>query len=137
MRYLLDTCVISELASKKPDRHVVDWIDGIDSEILFLSVITIGEIQRGIEKSTSRRLGLQQWLDIDLMARFEGRIVPLDVPVMKVWGRLTARLQSIGRPLPAVDSMIAAVALHHEFVLVTRNEKDFEPSGVTIVNPWK
>ena len=139
MKYLLDTCVVSELVSKKPDKNVVRWIDGIDSEIAYLSVITIGEIQRGIEKisDATRKIKLQQWLDVDLMEKFEGRIISLDLPIMMEWGRLTARMQSMGKPLPAVDSMIAAIAIHHNYVLVTRNEKDFQASGVTLLNPWE
>ncbi len=139
MRYLLDTCVISELAAKKPDSRVVAWIDSIDPEVACLSVITIGEIQRGIERvgSVERRIVLQKWLDIDLLNRFEGRILVLDIKTMIVWGHLTASMQIAGTPLPAVDSMLAATALRYDCVLVTRNERDFIPSGVTVLNPWK
>jgi tRNA(fMet)-specific endonuclease VapC len=138
MRYLLDTCVISELVSKQPDKSVLRWIDEVDDQLVYLSVITIGEIKRGIEKlSESRRKDrFDKWLSEDLLIRFDDRILTIDIPVIFTWGGLVARLESLGRPIPAIDSLIAAIALHHELQLVTRNEKDFAGTGLTIVNPW-
>ena len=139
MKYLLDTCVISELVSKQPNSKVVEFIDGIDDEDVFLSVITIGEITKGIEKlpKTKRKQELHAWLREDLLARFSGRIIPIDNDVITEWGLLTARLELAGISIPAIDSLIAATALTHVFTLVTRNVKDFEGSGVEIVNPWQ
>lgn len=136
MRYLLDTCVISELIAKQPNPQVGRWIDETDEERLYLSVITIGEIKRGVEKlpESHRKTRLKGWLDDDLLIRFQGRILSIDTPVMLVWGKLAAR---IGRSLPAMDSLIAAIALSHNLHLVTRNEKDFAETGVEIVNPWR
>jgi tRNA(fMet)-specific endonuclease VapC len=139
MRYLLDTCVISELIASQPDPAVVRWIDSVDEERLCLSAITIGEIKKGIEKlsDSKRKRTLAEWLEHDLLLRFEGRILPIDTWVMLVWGELTASLERQGRRMPAIDSLIAATALHSELSLVTRNEDDFANSGVALVNPWR
>jgi len=139
MRYLLDTCVISELVSKRPNAEVITWVDSLDDELVYLSVITLGEIKHGIEKlpASARKDRLRQWLEEDLLARFQGRICVIDMDVMLIWGEIIARLDSSGRKLPAMDSLIAATARHGDFVLVTRNERDFEGTGVSIVNPWR
>ena len=138
MTFLLDTCVISELVAKQPNLHVVQWVDSIDEDKLFLSAITIGEIKRGIEKlaDSSRKSALAEWLEGDLLIRFIDRILPIDVPVMLVWGQLTADLEKQGRRMPAIDSIVAATCLHGKLDLVTRNESDFAHSGVTVINPW-
>lgn len=139
MRFLLDTCVISELVARQPDPDVVRWVDGIDEERLCLSVITVGEIQRGIDRlpDSSRKSALAEWLEGDLLIRFADRILPIDTPVMLVWGELTANLEKQGRKMPAIDSLIAATALQSRLGLVTRNEDDFANSGVAVVNPWQ
>ena len=139
MNYLLDTCVISKLVKKKPDVNVVNWIDAAEESSLFLSAITIGEIQKGIEKlpNSKRKTSLRQWLSGQLLARFAGRIAAIDTEVMLTWGQLAARLDQQGIPMPAVDSFIAATALHGNFTLVTRNEDDFKHTGLSILNPWK
>ena len=95
MKALLDTCVISELVSKQPNSKVVEYVDGLDPEDVYLSVITIGEIVKGIEKlpSSRRKSGLQAWLDDDLLVRFEGKVVPLDIEVLVEWGRITTHLE--------------------------------------------
>jgi toxin FitB len=138
MSFLLDTCVISELVASQPNPTVVGWVDGVDEEKLFLSVITIGEIKRGIQKlaDSTRRSALSMWLEDDLLLRFRGRILPIDIAVMLVWGLLVADLEKRGRPLPAIDSLIAATCLRAKLDLVTRNEGDFAHSGVTMINPW-
>ena len=139
MTFLLDTCVISELVAKQPNLHVVQWVDSIDEDKLFLSAITIGEIKRGIEKlaDSSRKSALAEWLEGDLLIRFTDRILPIDVPVMLVWGQLTADLEKQGRRMPAIDSLMAATCLQARLDLVTRNERDFAHSGITVVNPWE
>ena len=138
MNYILDTNVISELVAKQPNQGVVDWIDSLDPNHVFLSVITIGELRKGIEKlsESSRKEALHDWLITDLLSRFSGRILPLDIEVMLTWGTLTGQLERIGRPLPAIDSFIAALALHHGFILATRNEHDFKDTGIALINPW-
>ena len=138
MRYLLDTCVISELVARQPNPRVVAWVDAVEESRLYLSVVTIGEIRHGIAKlpDSPRKERLNRWLEEDLLLRFSGRIVPIDVGVMLTWGELVARLERTGRVLPAMDSLVAAIALHGGFTLVTRNVRDFEGTGVQIVKPW-
>jgi predicted nucleic acid-binding protein len=138
MKALLDTCVISELISKRPNPKVVEYVDSLDLEDVYLSVITIGEIVKGIEKlsKSRRKQDLQAWLKDDLLVRFEGNIVALDTDVLIEWGTLTARLESAGKTMPAIDSLIAATALAKKMILVTRNISDFEATTVDIVNPW-
>ena len=139
MRYLLDTCAISELVAKRPNPDVVQWIDSLDDGQVYLSVITLGEIKRGVEKlpDSARKDRLNDWLNDDLLIRFQGRILAIDAPVMLVWGALTARLERQRRTLPAMDSLIAAIALHGGYHLVTRNERDFAGTGIDLINPWK
>jgi tRNA(fMet)-specific endonuclease VapC len=139
MKWLLDTCVISELVSKQPNKRVVRWIDSIDADRLYLSVITIGEIRKGIEKlpESKRRQSLQAWLTEDLFTRFSGRIVALDSDILLAWGILTGRLENEGKKMSAIDSLIAATVLHGDFILVTRNENDFIHTNAKIFNPWQ
>ena len=138
MRYLLDTCVVSELVNKAPNKNVIEWVSDQDTDYLFLSVITIGEIQRGICKlgDSTRALQLQEWLNDDLLVKFDRRIVPIDVQTMEGWGKLMAGLHALGFSLPIMDSLIAATAIAHGFTLVTRNVQDFENSGIKLHNPW-
>ena len=138
MKFLLDTCVISELVAKRPDARVTQWIERTDEESLYLSVITIGEIRKGIAKLTdpNRKSSLATWLNDQLLSRFAGRIVPIDTGVMLEWGELVGRLEQAGKPLSLMDSLIAATVLHGDFTLVTRNEDDFRNTGRTILNPW-
>ena len=139
MKYLLDTCVVSELVAKQPNPNVVEFVDALDSDDVYLSVITIGEITKGIEKlpKSKRKQELQTWLKEDLLIRFDGKIVSLDTDVLMEWGILTARLESSGRTIPAIDSLIAATVLTHQFTLVTRNVDDFDDTEIEIVNPWE
>jgi predicted nucleic acid-binding protein len=138
MKILLDTCVISELVTKRPNSNVVSFVDELDPDDIYLSVITIGEIIKGIEKipDSRRKTELHDWLQDDLMARFHGNILPLDIDVISEWGALTARLELVGKSMPAIDSLIAATLLAHNMTLVTRNVSDFEAAGIEIINPW-
>jgi tRNA(fMet)-specific endonuclease VapC len=139
MKYLLDTNVISELVTTKPNLRVVNWIDSLDPDDVYLSVVTIGEIRKGIEKlpESKRKARLFTWLMDDLLLRFDGHILSLDVAVALAWGELTGRLARRGMLLSAVDSLIAAIALTHHCSLATRNESDFKATGIVVVNPWK
>jgi predicted nucleic acid-binding protein len=140
MNYLLDTCVISEFTRREPNPKIVQWIDELDESGLFLSAITIGEIKKGIERLPSdsrRKPSLTLWLNDDLLSRFAGRIYPLTIEVMLRWGSLVARLEAPGQVVSTLDSLIAATALAHHAIVVTRNEDHFRPAGVEIVNPWK
>lgn len=138
MTYLLDTCVISELVAKRPSPRVTQWIDSIDPESVYLSVVTIGEIRKGIEKirEPARRESLERWLHEDLLIRFRDHLSVLDTKVLLEWGALIGRLEIEGTPMPAMDSLIAATALSNDFVLATRNEKDFLNAGLKLFNPW-
>jgi tRNA(fMet)-specific endonuclease VapC len=138
MRYLLDTNVISELVARQPNRAVVAWIDGLDANSVYLSVITIGEIRKGIEKlqPSTRRERLSAWLADELLVRFDGRIAAITTDVMLVWGELTGRLEMAGHPIAAIDSLIGAIALEGKFCLVTRTTADFRHTGATLFDPW-
>jgi predicted nucleic acid-binding protein len=139
VRYLLDTNVVSELIAREPDPRVVRWVDDLDPHGVYLSVVTVGELQKGIEKlpDSRRKTDLRGWLEGDLLVRFDGRMLVLDVGAMLAWGAMMGRLERAGRPLPAMDSIIAALALHHDCTLATRNEADFEGTGVRVANPWR
>lgn len=139
MNYLLDTCVLSEFTRRKPDEKVVRWMDAMDEEELFISVITLGEIQRGIEKlpDSHRKTALLTWMNEDLIARFGDRVLTIDVPSMLVWGTLTSRMDASGTPMGVMDSLLAASALSRNMVLATRNVKDFTGSNLRLVNPWE
>jgi predicted nucleic acid-binding protein len=139
MKFLLDTCVISELMAKRPNQAVIQWIESIDEDRLYLSVITIGEIRKGIAKlaDSTRKLELQEWLSDQLLSRFDNRIVAIDTDIMLDWGQLVGNLERLGKPMPLMDSLIAAIVLHGNFVLVTRNEADFECADIRMLNPFK
>ncbi len=138
MNYLFDTCVISELIAKTPNQQVLGWVELINPSQTYLSVVTIGEISKGIAKlsDSQRKTQLIAWMNQDLLGRFSDRLVPIDVEVMLTWGELTGSLERTGRRMPAIDSLIAAIALHHQFHLVTCNEVDFGETGIVVINPW-
>ena len=139
MKTLLDTCVISELVAKRPNPGVVEFVDALDADNVYLSVLTIGEITKGIEKlpNSPRKTDLRGWLKDDLLVRFYDNIIPLDTDILVSWGEMTARLELQGKPMPAIDSLIAATALVGKMALVTRNVGDFAAAEIEIVNPWK
>lgn len=138
MRYILDTNVISELNKSEPDRGVVEWINEVDEDAIFLSVITVAEIRNGIARLTdgNRRRLLAAWLEIELPIRFEHRIFTIDYEVAKEWGVVVAQRQSQGRPIGVMDGFIAATARVHGLALVTRNISDFSGSLDELINPW-
>ena len=135
MSYLLDTNVLSELRRKTPDAAVLEWFTRRPASTLYLSVLTIGELRKGIEgvPDAKRRMALTDWLETDLPALFAGRILPVDTQVADRWGRL---LSAAGRPLPAIDSLLAASAAQHGLSMVTRNSRDFADLGLDVINPW-
>jgi toxin FitB len=138
MKYLLDTNVLSELVKPQPNRQVVDWVDSLDPATIFISVITLGEIRKGVEKTSSpeRKELLVAWLHSDLLPRFDGKIAPITPSVALLWGELVGRLEQAGRPLAALDSLIAAIALDGGYTIATRNEDDFAGTGAAVINPW-
>lgn len=138
MSFLLDTCVISEFVKQSPLRRVLDWVDGQEESTLYLSVLTIGELEKGIAKLpvSARKTRLTTWVRRDLTARFSGRILTIDARVAARWGRIAGASERRGSPLPVVDSLIAATALVHDLQVVSRNTTDFMRCGVVCLNLW-
>ncbi len=135
MSYLIDTNVLSELRRRDPDVNVVRWMVDRPATALYLSVLTLGELRKGVEglAEGDRKRRLLDWLEIELPTFFAGRILPVDAAVAERWGRLLAQA---GRPLPAIDSLLAATALAHGLTLVTRNLRDFQHPDLTVLDPW-
>lgn len=135
MSYLLDTNVLSEPRRKKPDAGVIEWFAERPASTLYLSVLTLGELRKGVAslEDERRRTALLDWLETELPAFFAGRVLPIDGEVADRWGRILA---AAGRPVPAIDSLLAATALHHGLTLVTRNVRDVAGLGLEIINPW-
>ena len=137
--FLLDTNVISELMKPRPNRRVAEWVDAMAEDLLYLSVITIGEVRRGIDlldEHDPRRAALQSWLDHDVRVRFGDRLLPFDIAVAERWGQLEALARKRKLTLPTIDAQLAATALHHGLTFVTRNTSDIEPAGVPWLDPW-
>jgi predicted nucleic acid-binding protein len=139
MAYLLDTCALSELVAKKPHRPAVEKILRLPREDIFLSTITIGEIQSEIDElqPCERKVFLQVWLEDHVLKLYSDRTIAVDIAVARVWGTLSANLIARGRTMQVKDSLIAATALVHGLTVVTRNEGDFAHSGVRVFTPWK
>ena len=139
MKYLLDTCVISELIKKKPEKKVVSWISEIREKHLFLSVFTIGEIYKGICKlpEGKKKIKLLNWLNVTLNKRFKNRILDFDIPIAKKWGEIQGHSELMGKPISIIDSLISATAIVYNIVLVTINTRDMEYSGAILLNPWE
>lgn len=135
MSYLIDTNVLSELRRREPDANVVRWLQQRPVATLHVSVLTLGELRKGIERlpEGARKRALLDWLEVELPRFFAGRVLPLDARVADRWGHLLAQ---VGRPLPAVDSLLAATALTHDLVLVSRNLRDFQCPGLAVIDPW-
>jgi predicted nucleic acid-binding protein len=136
--FLLDTNVVSEWRKPRPNPGVVAFLAAQSEDQLFLSVVTLGELRRGVERlgAGRRRTLLDAWLLTELPSRFAGRLLGIDAAVADVWGRLTARRERAGRPMSAMDGWIAAIAEVHGLVLITRNVADFAHAVSQIVNPW-
>lgn len=135
MSYLVDTNVLSELRRRQADARVVAWMQLRPRQSLYLSVLSLGEIRKGIEGATDPafRQALTDWLEADLPNYFVGRLLGIDAAVADRWGRLQA---SAGRTLPVIDGLLAATALQHDLSLVTRNVRDFDGLGLQLVDPW-
>ena len=139
MKYLLDTCVISELVKTKPNKKVVSWITKHDEVNFYLSSLTFGELYKGISKlpASKRRKKLSQWIEHDLKERFTGKIFDIDLLVAKTWGEVQGASEATGNPMPAIDGLIAATAIAHDLTVVTRNVTYMQQSGAVLLNPWK
>jgi predicted nucleic acid-binding protein len=138
LNYLLDTCVVSELIKPKPSSKVTKWLRSCRDENLFLSVLTIGEIQKGISKlpDSRKRNDLQEWMDTELILRFDKRILGIDFKIAQKWGKIQASAEIAGTKMPVIDSLIAAIGIVHDLTIVTRDTSGMEKSGVGLFNPW-
>ena len=137
--FLLDTNCVSELVRVRPHPRVIEWMESVEEGLLYLSVLTLGEIQKGLATLAQgkRRARLEEWLDVELRARFANRLLPVDEEVALRWGLLAALANRQGKPLSAIDGLLAATALSHDLTLVTRNIGDFAAAQVPVLNPWE
>lgn len=136
--YLLDTCVLSEYKKITPEPKVVNWLEERSDDHLFLSVLTIGELEKGIVKMppSKRRTDLEAFVEA-LLVRFDRRLLSLDASILRRWGTMVGRLEALGCPLPVIDSLLAATAMERDLTIVTRNEGDFVQTGVNVLNVWE
>ena len=137
--FLLDTNVISEYShTKVPDEHVRSWVDAQNENSLHLSVLTLGEIRKGVTllPTGSKRERLEKWLHTELPGRFENRVLPVNAPIAELWGAMAAEAQREGIALAIIDGLMAATAIHYGLQIVTRNVKDFKMWNVMMINPW-
>lgn len=139
MKYLLDTCVISELIKKNPNHKVSTWVSKTAENTLFISLLTIGEIHKGIEKlpQSKKKEYLHNWVNFDLKERFKNRIINFDIETATTWGKIQAQSEIMGKAMPAIDGQIAATGICYNLIVVTRNTSDMEISGVSLHNPWE
>ena len=139
MAFLLDTNVVSETIKPKPQKTVLDWLEAQTPTDLFLAAQTMGELVRGARKvkEKARRERFERWIEQDLAQQFDGRVLPFDGAAAALWGRLMGDGERVGRTPTAADAQIAAVAIQHELILVTRNERDFRYFDIQLVNPWR
>ena len=137
--FLLDTNCISELVRPKPERRVMEWMEAADEAMLYLSVLTVGEIRKGLAAlpQGKRRTQLEAWLEVQLQARFAGRIVPIEAAIADRWGLLAAEAKRRGTVLPIIGGLLAATAIHHNLTVVSRNISDFTNIQVPVLNPWE
>ena len=138
MKHLLDTNVVSEFVKDPPSPRVLSTLAGIAPEDQFISAISIGEISYGIARlpAGKRRSSLSQWLSL-LTQKYQDHVLPVNTEIARLWGELSAKSQANGRELKAADGLIAATAVHHGLVLLTRDAADFSATPVTILNPWE
>jgi predicted nucleic acid-binding protein len=137
--FLLDTNCISEITRVQPEPRVLQWLKVADERLLHLSVLTLGEIRKGIAglPQSARRSQLESWLEVDLQARFSGRVVPISAAIADRWGILAAESRRKGKPLAVIDGLLAATALQFNLTIVSRNVDDFAQTRVSVLNPWE
>jgi predicted nucleic acid-binding protein len=136
--FLLDTNVVSEWVKPRPNAGLTEWLSHVEEDDVFLSVVTFAELRFGVERlaAGARRKSLDEWLRIELPVRFEQRILLVDGAVADEWGRIVARSTGRGRPIGAMDALMASTAEVHGLTLVTRNARDFEGAVKSVLNPW-
>jgi predicted nucleic acid-binding protein len=139
MNYLLDTCVLSEYVKKKPNQQVIQWLDRQNEDRLFISILTIAELRKGIIKIQNshplRHQKLKNWLE-KIEQRFGERILPLNKEILDSWAKTCGESEAMGKKLAIMDSLIAATASEHNLIIVTRNIIDFQFSSIQLFNPW-
>ena len=137
--FLIDTNVVSELIKARPHPRVVAWIEATHESQMYLSVLTLGEIRKGVVAlaDAARRVALEAWLDHELTLRFSGRILPIELGVADRWGRISGSAVARKSPIPVIDTLLAATALHHDLTLVTRDTRHAAASGVAVFDPWQ
>jgi predicted nucleic acid-binding protein len=138
VNFLLDTNLVSEWSKPRPNPGVVRWLADADEDRVFMSVVTIAELRHGVERLAigRRRKRLNEWIEGELLFRFDERILPIDAATADAWGRIVAHREALGRPIGTMDAFIAATAQVHQLTLATRNQTDFEASVAAVVNPW-
>lgn len=138
MRFLPDTCFFSEFTKARPSAQVVAWSDRQPESSLYLSVLTLGELQQGIPQMapSPRRQELEDWLHQGLIPRFSGRILDITHEVALAWGSIQGEARRGGKPRSVLDSLIAATAKVHRLAVVTRDVGHMQGMGVELVNPW-
>jgi predicted nucleic acid-binding protein len=137
--FLLDTNCISEIVRAKPEPSVVEWLEATEETMLNLSVLTLGEIRKGLAglAQGKRRTRLESWLEVELQTRFAGRILPVDTAIADRWGVIATEAKRRGKALSVIDGLLAATALHHNLTVVSRNASDFMGVQVQVLNPWE
>lgn len=137
--FLLDTNVVSELVRPTPEARVVDWVAAQSAPDLFIAAVSLGELVRGVSRMPSgrRRARLARWVEVDLAARFAGRVLPFDRDAAVIWGNLMGTGDRAGRPPAAIDAQLAAIALQNDLVLATRNTADFALLEIRTFDPWR
>lgn len=138
MSHLLDTCLVSEMVKVEPHPGVMQWLAEQDEDGLFLSLLSIAELEKAVAKLAAlrRKTRWGDWMRKDLVRRFEGRLLGIDLAVVQTWGALVGASERRGLVLPVMDSLIAATAITHQLRVVSRNVADFKRCGVECVNPW-
>jgi predicted nucleic acid-binding protein len=139
MGYLLDTCVISEIAKPKPNKDVILWLTENDEDNFYLSVLTFGELYKGISKlpHSKKKEILYDWVENELKNRFKNKILDINFVIAEIWGNIEGKTEQKGIVLPSIDALIASTAIAYDLTVVTRNTSDMEITGVKLLNPWK
>jgi predicted nucleic acid-binding protein len=138
MNYILDTCILVEFARKKPEPKVIHWVDSVNHDSLFISVVTVGEMQRGIERlpDSKRKDELLKWFFNDLVERLKDHILPLDTLTLTLWGSLTSWKEGESQPMGVLESLIAATAMRNNMTVASRYVDIYHSCGALSVNPW-